>query len=183
MGLRTLINRRLKLVAGGLQPRFAGFCFVQLAACSLQLFGASAQSLGGNTVYNFLNLPNTPQLTALGGINISDISDDVGLSFNNPALLRASMHAQLNASFNAFYAGVNNYSFCMAAHSSRLQTTFSAGVNYFDYGQIPQTDPAGNILGEFHPSDYVAQLSASRQYEKKWFYGATLKFIHSGYGI
>src|SRR5882724_1179700 len=150
--------------------------------CSF-LYSGSAQTLGGNTVYNFLNLPNTPQLTALGGINISDISDDVGLSFNNPALLRAQMHAQLNASFNAFYAGVDNYSFCMAAHSSRLQTTFAAGVNYFDYGHIPQTDPAGNILGEFHPSDYVTQVSASRQYEKKWFYGATLKFIHSGYGI
>src|SRR5450755_2965366 len=83
---------------------------------------ASAQTLGGNTVYNFLNLPNTPQLAALGGTNISAISDDVGMSFNNPALLRASMHAQLNASFNSFYAGVNNYSLWMAAHSSRLQT-------------------------------------------------------------
>jgi hypothetical protein len=71
----------------------------------------------------------------------------------------------------------------VAAHSSRLLTTFAAGVNYFDYGNITQTDPAGNILGEFHPADYVAQVSASRQYEKKWFYGATLKFIHSGYGI
>jgi hypothetical protein len=149
----------------------------------LFLYNASAQTLGGNTVYNFLNLPNTPQLTALGGINVSDISDDVGLSFNNPALLRASMHAQMNACFNSFYAGIDNYSLWMAARSSRLQTNFAAGVNYFDYGNIPQTDPAGNILGEFHPADYVAQISASRQYEKKWFYGATLKFIHSGYGI
>ena len=28
----------------------------------------AAQTLGGNTVYSFLDLPGTPQLTALGGI-------------------------------------------------------------------------------------------------------------------
>jgi len=148
----------------------------------LFLHAAPAQTLGGNTIYNFLNLPNTPQLTALGGINISDISDDVGLSFNNPALLRASMHAQLNAGFNSFYGGIHNYSVWMAAHSRRLETEFAAGVNYLDYGSLAQTDPFGNVLGDFHPSDYVFQVAASRRYEKKWFYGATLKFIHSSYG-
>ena len=47
-----------------------------------------AQTLGGNSAYNFLKLPNTPQLSALGSINISNITGDAGLSFNNPALLR-----------------------------------------------------------------------------------------------
>ncbi|MHA4807751.1 type IX secretion system protein PorQ [Flavitalea flava] len=150
----------------------------------LAIFNRSpAQTLGGNTVFNFLNLANTPQLAALGGINVSAISEDVGLSFTNPALLRSSMHMQLDASFNSFYAGIRNYSVWMAAASQHLQTTFAAGVNYFDYGNISQTDAAGNILGAFHPADYVAQVAASRRYEKKWFYGVTLKFIHSGYGL
>jgi hypothetical protein len=149
---------------------------------SLTLGQMSAQTLGGSTVYSFLNLPNTPQLTALGGINNSAITDDVGLSFSNPALLRSSMHAQINASFSTLYDGVRNYSCWAALHSARWQTTFATGVNFLDYGNVTQTDAMGNILGDFRPSDYVVQAAACRQYEKKWFYGVTFKFIHSAYG-
>jgi len=143
----------------------------------------AAQTLGGSTVYNFLDLPNGPQLTALGGINVSAITDDVNLSFNDPALLRSSMHEQLSTSFNAFYDGIHIYNLWMPVYSQSLQTSFAAGINYFDYGSIPQTDASGNILGNFHPADYVAQVCASRRYEQRWFYGVTLKFIHSSYGV
>ena len=61
-----------------------------------------AQTLGGSSVFNFLNLPATPQLSALGGINISNQSNDAGLTYANPALIRKEMHAQLSANFNAF---------------------------------------------------------------------------------
>ena len=63
---------------------------------------ANAQTLGGNTVYNFLQLSNTPQLTALGGINISNQTADMGLAFNNPGLLRPTMHTQTAMVFNSF---------------------------------------------------------------------------------
>jgi len=142
----------------------------------------AAQTLGGNTVFSFLDLPGAPQLTALGGINNSVITEDAGVSFYDPALLRPSMHGQVSAVFSTLYAGVRNYNCWAAMHSARLQTTFAAGVNYLDYGNATQTDAAGNILGDFRPSDYVVQVAASRRYEKKWFYGLTLKFIHSAYG-
>ena len=45
-----------------------------------------------------------------------------------------------------------------------------------------QADAAGNMLGQFRPTDWVMQLSASRTYMEKWNYGATLKFISSNYG-
>lgn len=150
---------------------------------SFTLHHVAAQGLGGSTVFNFLDLPNTPQLTALGGINNSAITNDVGLSFTHPALLRSSMHAQFDASFSNLYGGIRNYNCWAAMHSSRWQTNFAAGVDFIDYGNITQTDPSGNIMGDTRPSDYVIQAAASRQYEKKWFYGVTLKFIHSAYGI
>ena len=141
-----------------------------------------SQTLGGSTIFNFLKLPNTPQLTGLGGINVSQLSEDIGLSFNNPALLRPSMHTQANFVFNSFYGGIKNYHLMAGYHSQSLQTTFAAGVNYFTYGSIPETDAAGNELGTFKPTDYVVQLSASRRYMEHWYYGVTFKFIHSGYG-
>ncbi len=69
-----------------------------------------AQTLGGNAVFNFLSQPNTAQLSALGGVNISSIGNDVGMSFQNPSLLRDGMHQQINTSFNSFLAGIRNYS-------------------------------------------------------------------------
>lgn len=140
------------------------------------------QTLGGNTVYNFLKLSNTPQLTALGGINVSNQSNDIGLVFHNPALLRPSMSTQANFVFNAFYGDIRNYQLLAGFEQERWKTTFAVGVNYFNYGSIPETDIAGNQFGDFRPSDYVVQVSAARQYMENWHYGATLKFIQSNYG-
>ena len=141
-----------------------------------------AQTLGGNTVFNFLRLPNTPQLTALGGVNVSHGADDVGLAFNNPALLNGGMHTQLNAVFNHFYSGISVYHVSMGYRNEKLKTNFLWGLNYFNYGSTTETDASGNILGNFRPTDWVMQVSASRSYLQKWNYGATLKFISSNYG-
>ena len=142
-----------------------------------------SQTIGGNSVFNFLKLPNTPQLTALGGTNVSVTSKDVGLAFNNPALLKKEMHTQMNAVFNSFYAGINAYHLSFGYRHEKLKTNFGWGLTYFDYGKISETDPSGNILGLVSPNDWVMQLSASRSYMEKWNYGAGFKFISSNYGI
>jgi len=158
------------------------YFFICLAFQCLSL-RAAAQTLGGNSAYNFLKLPNTPQLSALGGVNVSNINNDAGMAFNNPSLLRQDMHEQLHVSFNNMYAGVKNYHAVFAYHYDKWKTNFAAGVHFIDYGTIAQTDPSGNIYGNFHPVDYAVQLSASRQYAEKWHYGIAVKFINSSYGF
>ncbi len=143
---------------------------------------ANSQSLGGNAVFSFLQQSNTPQLSALGGYNISTITNDVGMTFNNPALLRKEMHHQLSASFNNFLAGIKNYSLITAFYIPNQSATAALGINYFNYGSITQTDASGNIIGSFTPSDYVIQFSLSKQHKENWWYGSTLKFVNSAYG-
>ena len=142
-----------------------------------------SQTLGGNAVYNFLKVPGSPQLTALGGLNTSNITQDISLAAHNPALLREEMHGQLLASFNLFYAGIKNMHALVGYHHKPWKTNFSAGINYFHYGDAVQTDPSGNVLGSFRANDYAVSVTASRQYLERWYYGATLKFIGSNYGI
>lgn len=146
-------------------------------------FFTSGQTLGGNTVFNFLRLPATPQLTALGGVNVSVISNDVGLAFNNPSLLREEMHTQLNVVFNDFYSGISSSHLSLAYRHQKLKTNFAWGLQYFDYGKITETDASGNIIGSVNPADWVMQISASRSYREKWNYGAAMKFISSNYGL
>ncbi|MBL7731861.1 MAG: type IX secretion system protein PorQ [Chitinophagaceae bacterium] len=156
--------------------------FLLLGAALLPGGKVSSQVLGGNSVFNFVRVPNTPQLTALGGVNLTQPSDDVGLAFNNPALLRPSMHSQVNAVFNNYYAGIRAMHLSTAIHHRSLNTTFSWGISYFDYGAVSRTDASGNVLGKFKPADWVMAVGASRQYLEKWQYGASLKFIYSMYG-
>ena len=70
----------------------------------------------------------------------------------------------------------------MGFHSTNWKTSFAGGLQYLSYGETPETDASGNILGSFRPTDWVMQLSASREYQEKWNYGANLKFISSNYG-
>lgn len=151
------------------------FCFI--------ISVAGAQTIGGGSAYNFMKLPATPLLTALGGVNTSYTTNEVGLTANNPALLNPGLHSLLGASFNSFLASIKTYSLTGAYAYEKWNTTFGGHIYFIDYGSIPQTDAAGNVSGNFHPVDYVVQVSAARQYLERWNYGASLKFINSNYQL
>ncbi len=143
---------------------------------------ANAQTLGGKAAYTFLNLPASPLLSASGGINTSYSGSDVGLALNNPALLMPALHSDVGLVFNNYFAGIKAYNLSAAYHQIDMNTTFGGNIFFIDYGNIAQTDASGNVSGNFHPVDYVVQLSASKTYLEKWRYGASLKFISSDYG-
>ncbi len=155
-------------------------CIVGLFFINSSLF---AQTLGGSSAYNFLRFPASPQLSALGGINLTNYSNDLSLAFSNPAQLDSAMHTQMVANFNSLAAGINNVHWMLAYRHPKLQTNFAVGVLYFDYGSTQQTDASGNIEGVYRPRDYVVQLMASREYLNRWKYGLTLKFVASNYGM
>lgn len=141
-----------------------------------------AQTLGGNAVFNFLNQPISAKLASLGGVNTSSIGKDLGMAFYNPALLRDNMHAAVSAGFYSFAQGLQQYGFNTAMHVAKYKTNLSLGVQYLNYGNITQTDAAGNSLGSFQPKDYVIQLGFSKQYHEHWWYGINAKLIGSNYG-
>ncbi len=140
------------------------------------------QTIGGNSSYNFLKLPTTPQTSALGGINISNQNKDISIASQNPALLRDSMDAQIAAAFNLFFAGIGNYHLMYVKNSLPLKMQLAAAVNFFNYGKTIATDAAGNIMGSFHPVDYVVTISAAQEFKPQWHYGLNLKYIESNYG-
>ncbi len=143
----------------------------------------NAQAVGGNAVYNFINLPYSAKTSALGGINISTIGNDLGLAMYNPALLSQDMDATIHLSVKPFYANIQQYDFSGVNYLPNKKIILGWGVHYLDYGTIPMTDIAGNEMGSFHPNDYAAQISAAMNYKQNFTIGTTLKFIQSNYGI
>ncbi len=158
--------------------RFFILCFIFLNSVTQ----SCAQTLGGNAVFSFLSQPNTAQLSALGGLNISSISNDVGMAFQNPSLLRNEMDQQINTSINAFFAGITQFNLTTAYHLAAPKINIGLGVQYLNYGTLTQTDAAGNVLGNFKPNDYVVQAMVSKQFAERFWLGSTAKFIQSNYG-
>lgn len=155
--------------------------FYTLIVVVVTFSNAHAQTLGGNTAYNFLKLPYSTTLTAAGGVNNSYRAADVSVALHNPALLNASLHAQLGLNFTQPAAGIKGYQLAGAYHYQKWNATFGGQVFFVNYGKLQGADAAGNLLGQFRATDYVVQLSAARQYLQKWQYGASLKFIQSSY--
>ena len=78
--------------------------FITLVSLLLIFNISKAQTTAGNAVYNFLELPYSAKITALGGLNISSIGNDLGLAMYNPSLLNDEMDHQL-------YIGIKPYFF------------------------------------------------------------------------
>jgi hypothetical protein len=155
--------------------RFFGIIFLMCVT------SVSAQTLGGNAVFSYLLQPNAAKLSALGGINISSIGNDLGMAYNNPALLRDDMHQQISTSFYSFADGIQQVGLTSALHHQNSNTNFAIGLQYLSYGSITQTDPSGNILGVFKPADYTIQFMLSHVYKSNWWVGLTTKYINSSY--
>jgi len=162
---------------------FRRMIFLVIAFSMLLPAAIKSQTLGGRSGYQFMRFPVSAQASSLGGMNVSQQNNDISLAFHNPALLSPNMHSQMSASFNAGYDGIKQYHWMQGYRHQELKTNFAAGISYFNYGDITQTDPTGNIMGAFRPRDYIVQVSASREYLNRWTYGATLKYIGSNYGV
>lgn len=143
---------------------------------------AGAQVSGGAFAFEYLRMPNAPQVTALGGINVANPSPNIALALQNPALMRPALHNQLSLNYNNYYAGISNSNLQYGYYAPKLATAFVVGVQYLNYGSFTQTDNIGNEYGSFKAADYAVTVGASRQYLERWRYGASLKFAQSKLG-
>src|SRR5690606_1769758 len=147
--------------------RFRLLCFGLLIS-----FTSNAQVVGGARVFEFLRMPSSAQVTALGGINVSNPDANVSLAWQNPSQLRPALHNQLALGYNKYFADIANMQLQYAYHSPKLKTTFGGGVQFINYGQFVQTDIYGNENGEVKASEFAVSLSAAKQYKTHWHYGA-----------
>lgn len=140
---------------------------------------AIAQVTGGQRAMEYLRLPNSPHISALGGINVSNADKDIAFALQNPALMRPGLHNNLGLNYNFYYSGISLANMQYGYHVPEVNTSFVLGVQYLNYGDFTQTDNLGNQMGDFKANDYTITLGASRQYLEKWRYGAALKYTAS----
>lgn len=135
--------------------------------------------VGGDNIYEFLNLPATARISGLGGNLITVVDDDVSLAFHNPGLLNPLMHQQISFNTNFHFADINNGYAAYAHYHEEWNTSFHGGLSYITYGKFTAADDLGQIQGQFKAAEYALTLGAAKPLYEKMTIGANLKFISS----
>lgn len=134
----------------------------------------------GSGVFNFLNLPASSRLNALGGDNVAIADGDISMAFVNPALLTANTDKVLQLNY-AYYLAGTMFGSVMYGHNYK-HNYFAVGVHYLDYGNMAYADEMGNLMGTtFTAKDICVNLMYARQLGPMFRVGATVKPIFSVY--
>lgn len=134
---------------------------------------------GGNSTYQFLNLPISARVTALGGNLLSVKDNDLNVALLNPSLLSDSMNNNVALSFINYIAGTK-YGYAAFGKHFKKAGNFSAGVYYLDYGKITRADNTGAIIGTFGANEMSFNLSyAHSVLDSNFAIGVDLKTIYS----
>lgn len=137
----------------------------------------SQAQIGGQNVYDFLNLTPAARASSLGGYNISTYDHDPNFAYQNPALLNDSMHQTVSMSFVDYLGGIT-YGYGSYAHSFEGIADFHAGVQFVGYGEMIEADILGNQTGTFGANDLALVVGAGRQVDR-FRIGTNMKFINS----
>lgn len=148
-----------------------------LAALAL-VWIASAQGQESETTYNFLRLPVSAHVAALGGDGIALPDDDASLIFHNPSLISNVSDKTLGLNFMTYMEGSKTASASfILAHKERGTWGFAA--QYMDYGDIRQFSADNVELGDVSAKDVMLMGTYTYLLSDKIAGGVTAKFISS----
>lgn len=139
----------------------------------------SAQVIGGRNTYDFLDLPYSARISALGGSLITVQDEDLTLAYQNPAALNARMHNHFTVQQTIYFSGITNGYAAYARHFEKIPLTVHAGINYITYGKFARTTPSGEVTGEFGASEYAIGGGVGYQATERLSFGSNLKVILS----
>lgn len=136
-----------------------------------------AQTAGNNT-FDFLSLPNSARIGALGG-NFASIRDnDLSLAIPNPSLITKEMNNGLAFSYVNNYTDIN-LGYAAYARSFEKLGTFTGSLQFIDYGQFKYADETGAIGGKFKAGDYALGVGWGRNLDSVFSIGANFKVLYS----
>ncbi|QOD60900.1 type IX secretion system protein PorQ [Polaribacter haliotis] len=135
--------------------------------------------VGGENIYQFLNISSSARQIALGG-EVLTLLDDVNQPIWNPATINSELDNKLSANYSSFLAGISVGSISYARDISRRFGTIQGSIKYLDYGSLIEADEQGIETGTFNASDLAISVGYSYNFPNtNFFLGANIKFINS----
>lgn len=150
--------------------------------CLLMIFVLKTMAQNeSQTEYNFLRLPVSAHVAAMGGENITMADDDVMMMLHNPALLIGATPRTVGLQYMNYMSGCNNAS---AVYNDVIAEKWNVGlgVQYMGYGTMKQTDANNNDLGTFSATDIAMNATLAYELVQNLAGGITLKYIYGNIG-
>ncbi len=141
-------------------------------------FTLGAQT-GRQYTYEFLSLPPSARITALGGIAPVLKDDDINLSVYNPANLNALHHNSLSVNHHFHFAGISNGSAAYGRYIEPWGLTAQVSVGYISYGDFRLTNESDVTLGSFTASEQYLGLGVGKKLNERISAGVQLKTVFS----
>ncbi len=138
---------------------------------------AAAQRQSGR-VYEFLNLPATARITALGGYAIPDLDNDLGMALFYPALINPGLQNEISLNFVDYFSDIH-YGTVAFSYGFEKIGNLTFAINYISYGRFIEADEFGYQTGEFSAGEYAATIGWGRALTEKISIGSNLKIITS----
>lgn len=138
----------------------------------------SRAQIGGESTYEFLNLPNSARIAALGGNYLAAYDNDITLTLANPSLITEDMHNNLGFSFVDYYTDIN-YGYAQYARTFNKIGAFVASLQFINYGTFDRADETGQRNGTFNAGEYALNIGWGRKLHPHWTIGANIKGIYS----
>ena len=132
-------------------------------------------------MYNFLRLPVSAHVAALGGDNTTLAEDDASLIFHNPALINNVSDRTLNLNVMTYMEGSTTASASYIRAAGERGTWGVTGL-YMGYGTMKETDVSGLQTGEFSAKDIAVGGSFAYSLSEHFTGGITAKFVASYIG-
>ena len=130
------------------------------------------------TAYNFLRLPVSAHVAAVGGENISLTDDDATLIFHNPALISGVSDKSINLNYMTYMEGSKNVSASFIKLAGE-RASWGISAQLMDYGNIKQTNIYNENLGDFSARDIAIGGTFAYELTNNISGGITAKFITS----
>ena len=156
---------------------FLLFTFALLLICPAFMVAQNEST----TIFNFLRLPTSSHVTALGGANVSLYDEDASLLFQNPSLMSNAPDRAINLGFFTYMQGIKagNAAWTMA---SGERGTWGVGAQFVGYGSMKEMSIEGLEMGDFSALDMALCGGYSYTLTDRLAGGVTGKFVYSKYG-
>lgn len=141
---------------------------------SVLSLSASAQFSG----YQSVDTPFGARNAALGGQVTSLADGDITQFVLNPSVLDSVQSGAVALNFSPYFAGIQMFNGAYQASFNKLGD-LAFGISYMDYGDFVQTDPNGDVSGEFTADDVTITVGKSHRIGS-FSIGANLKYAQSG---
>lgn len=136
--------------------------------------------VGGQSVYQFLNLVTSPRQAALGGKVLTIYDADVNQGHFNPAAINPDMDNHFAINYGSYYGAVTYGTASYAYTYDRHVQTLHAGVNYVNYGQFDGYDENGTPTSSFTGSEIALSVGYAMNIPYTDIHvGANAKLINS----